>query len=261
MNGNALRRIHLGRVRLVLPIVAALLAVQACSPSTPTPPLLVGTVEVATADPSSGSTSQTSGECGHDYFPSEEGTTWELAVTGDGTNYNSTAAITESRDEGFTLVSGLADGSSTFTMEVSCTDDGLIMMDSLSQAVSASVNTDEGSGTITTVAQTGVTLPADLEGASTWQQYVAWEAQGSDSVLHGDATIEYVSRGFEVVTVPLGTFNAIRVDSENRGTLQGEELMSCQVSVWYAKDVGIVKQEQTCSSMHSTYELVSFDSP
>jgi hypothetical protein len=123
------------------------------------------------------------------------------------------------------------------------------------------VNTDEGSGTITTVAQTGVTLPADLEGASTWQQYVAWEAQGSDTVLHGDATIEYVSRGFEVVTVPFGTFNAIRVDSENRGTLQGEELMSCQVSVWYAKDVGIVKQEQICSSMQSAYELVSFDSP
>ena len=239
------------------------LALSACSPSTPTPPLLVGTIEVATADPSSGSTSQTSGECGHDYFPSEEGTTWELAVTGDGTNYNSTATITESGDEGFTLVSGLADGSSTFTMEVSCTDDGLIMLDSLSQAVSASVNSDEGTGTITTVAQTGVTLPADLEGASSWQQYVAWEAQGSDtgSMLHGDATIDFVSRGFEVVTVPLGTYNAIRVDSENRGTLEGEELMSCQVSVWYAKDVGIVKQEQTCSSMTSSYELVSFDSP
>jgi hypothetical protein len=186
-----------------------------------------------------------------------------LAVTGDGTNYNSTTTITESSEDGFTLVSGLADGSSTFTMEVSCTDDGLIMLDSLSQAVSASVNSDEGTGTITTVAQTGVTLPADLEGASSWQQYVAWEAQGSDtgSMLHGDATIDFVSRGFEVVTVPLGTYNAIRVDSENRGTLEGEELMSCQVSVWYAKDVGIVKQEQTCSSMTSSYELVSFDSP
>jgi hypothetical protein len=251
----------LGRIRLGLPVVAALLAVQGCSPSTPTPPLLVGTVEVATADPSSGSTSQTSGECGHDYFPSEEGTTWELAVTGDGTNYTSTTTITDSRDDGFTLVSTLADGSSTFTMEISCTDDGMIMLDPVQQAVSASVTTAEGSGTITTVAQTGVTLPADLEGASTWQQYVAWEAQGSDTVLQGDATIEYVSRGFEVVTVPLGTFNAIRVDSENRGTLQGEELMSCQVSVWYAKDVGIVKQEQTCASMQSSYDLVSFDSP
>jgi hypothetical protein len=221
----------------------------------------VGTVEVATADASSGSTSQTSGECGHDYFPSEEGTAWELAVSGDGTNYTSSTTITDSRDDGFTLVSTLADGSSTFTMEISCTDDGLIMMDSLSQSVSASVNTNKGSGTIRTVAQSGVTLPADLEGASTWQQYVAWEVQGSDTVLHGDATIEYVSRGFEVVTVPFGTYNAIRVDSEQRGTLQGEELMSCQVSVWYAQDVGIIKQEQTCSSMQSSYDLVSFDSP
>jgi hypothetical protein len=258
MNEDSARRIPIRHIGVA---VAAVLAVQGCSPSTPTPPLLVGTVEVTTPDPSSGSTSQTSGECGHDYFPSEEGTAWELAVTGDGTNYNSTATITESRDEGFTLVSGLADGSSTFTMEVSCSDDGLIMLDPVQQSVAASVNTDEGSATVTTVAQTGVTLPADLEGASTWQQYVAWKAQGSDTVLYGDATIEYVSRGFEVVTVPLGTFNAIRVDSENRGTLQGEELMSCQVSVWYAKDVGIVKQEQTCSSMQSSYDLVSFDSP
>ena len=105
--------------------------------------------------------------------------------------------------------------------------------------------------------------PPDLEGASTWQQYVALEVQGSDtgSMVHWDATIDYVSRGFEFVTVPFGTFNAIRVDSEQRGTLQGEELMPCQVSVWYAKDVGIVKQEQTCSTMHSSYDLVSFDSP
>ena len=103
--------------------------------------------------------------------------------------------------------------------------------------------------------------PPDLEGASTWQQYVAWEADMGGTLVHGDATIDYVSRGFEVVTVPFGTFNAIRVDSEQRGTLQGEELMPCQVSVWYAKDVGIVKQEQTCSSMHALYELVSFDSP
>jgi len=81
------------------------------------------------------------------------------------------------------------------------------------------------------------------------------------TLVHGDATIDYVSRGFEVVTVPFGTFNVIRVDNENRGTLDGEELLSCQVGVWYAKDVGIVKQEQTCSSMHALYELVSFDSP
>ena len=182
-------------------------------------------------------------------------------MTSDGTDYNSTATITLSREDGFTLVSGLADGSSTFTMEVSCTDDGLIMLDPVQQAVAASVHTDEGSGSVTTVAQTGITLPADLEGASTWQQHVAWEADMGGTLVHGDATIDYVSRGFEVVTVPFGTFNAIRVDSENRGTLDGEELLSCQVSVWYGKDVGIVKQEQTCSSMHALYELVSFDSP
>src|SRR3990172_62600 len=107
MNSNALRRIHLGRVRLVPPIVAALLAVQACSPgpSTPTPPLQVGTIAVSTTEPSTQATSPSmggdGGECSHDYFPSELGTAWEIA----GTNrmsgaYQKSSTITVSSDDG-----------------------------------------------------------------------------------------------------------------------------------------------------------------
>jgi len=115
---------------------------------------------------------------------------------------------------------------------------------------------------VTTLAHTGLTLPVDLEAARTWQQYVKWEARGDDgTVLHGDTTFNYVSQGVEVVTVTFGTFEAIRVDTEILGTLEGEDIVACQNTIWFAKDVGAIKGEQSCSGIDHTMELVSFDSP
>ena len=268
MNSNALRRIHLGRVRLVPPIVAALLAVQACSPgpSTPTPPLQVGTIAVSTTEPSTQATSPSmggdGGECSHDYFPSELGTTWGFAGTnsmlGD---YQNTATVTVSSDDGFVVSQEFIDGSGTFSLAYSCTDEGLTLLDPLGQSSSAVATGPDGTATVTTLAQSGITLPADLEGATTWQQYVKWEVQGDGTVLHGDTTFNYVSRGVEVVTVPFGTFEAIRVDSEILGTLEGEDMVACQNTTWVAKNIGAIKGEQSCSGIDHTMELVSFDSP
>jgi hypothetical protein len=65
----------------------------------------------------------------------------------------------------------------------------------------------------------------------------------------------------EVVTVPFGTFEAIRVDTDILGTLEGEDLMTCQYTTWVAKDIGAIKGEQSCSGIDHSMELVSFDSP
>jgi len=268
MNGNALRRIHLGPVRLAPPIVAALLAVHGCSPapSTPTPPLQVGTIAVSTTEPSAQATLPSmggdEGECSHDYFPSELGTTWEIA----GTNrmfgaYQKSSTITVSSDDGFVVTSDFVDGSGSFSLAYSCSEEGLTLLDPLGQSSSAVATGPSGTATVTTLAQSGITLPADLEGASTWQQYVKWEAQGDGTVLHGDTTFNYVSRGVEVVTVPFGTFEAIRVDTDILGTLEGEDMVACQYTTWMAKDIGAIKGEMSCSGADDSIELVSFDSP
>ena len=252
-----------------MPVVATLLAILACSPgpSTATPQLQVGPMTVSTADPSNATPSPApstgEGECGHDYFPSDLGTIWEVAGTnsmlGD---YQNTATITVSSDDGFIVTTEFIDGSGTFSLAYSCTDEGLTLLDPLGQSSSAVATGPDGTATVTTLAQSGLTLPADLEAASTWQQYVKWEAQGDDgTVLHGDTTFNYVSRGAEVVTVPFGTFEAIRVDTEILGTLEDEALVPCQATNWYAEDVGVVKAETSCFGIESSSMLVSFDSP
>jgi hypothetical protein len=222
---------------------------------------------VATADPSSELTppaiGEDEGECGHDFFPSDLGATWEVT----GTNsvlgaFQNTATVSVSSDDGFVVTTNFIDGSGTFALAYSCTDEGLTLLDPLGQSSSAVATGPEGSATMTTLAQSGISLPADLEAASTWQQYVKWEARGDDgTVLHGDTTFNYVNRGRENVTVPLGTFEAIRIDTEILGTLEGEALEPCQATNWYAEDVGVVKAETSCFGIDSSTMLVSFDSP
>ena len=63
------------------------------------------------------------------------------------------------------------------------------------------------------------------------------------------------------MTVPFGTFEAIRVDTEILGTLEGEDMVACQNTTWVAKDIGAIKGEMTCSGADDSVELVSFDSP
>lgn len=268
MDGNSPRRTHLGRMSVALPISAVLILAGACSPapSTPTPPLQVGTIAVFTTEPSTQATSPSmggdGGECSHDYFPSELGTTWEIA----GTNrmfgaYQQSSTITVSSDDGFVVTSDFVDGSGTFSLAYSCSEEGLTLLDPLGQSSSAVATGPSGTATVTTLAQSGITLPADLEGANTWQQYVKWEVQGDGTVLHGDTTFNYVSRGVEVVTVPFGTFEAIRVDTAILGTLEGEDMVACQYTTWMAKDIGAIKGEMSCSGADDSIELVSFDSP
>ena len=268
MIGNAPPRSVLGRGGLALPVVATLLAILACnpSPSTPTPPLLVGTITVSTAEPPTSppppTASEGEDECSHDYFPSDVGTTWEFVGTnsmlGD---YQNTVTITVSADDGFIVSHELLDGSGTFLLAYSCTDEGLTLLDPFGQSSAAVVATSEGSATVTTLAQSGLTVPADLEGASTWQQYLEWETQGSGTVLRGETTFNYVSRGVEVVTVPFGTFEAIRIDTEIRTTMKGQEVMACQNTTWVAEDVGTIKGQQSCGGLDDSMELLSFDSP
>jgi len=269
LNGNSPGGLHFDWTSVAPPIIAVLLFTGACTPrpSSPTPPLQLGTMTVSTADPSSELTPPASstgeGECGHDYFPSDLGTTWEVAGTnsmlGD---YQNTATITVSSDDGFVVPTEFIDGSGTFALAYSCTDEGLTLLDPLGQSSSAVATGPEGSATMTTLAQSGLSLPADLEAASTWQQYVKWEAQGDDgTVLHGDTTFNYVYRGRENVTVPFGTFEAIRIDTEILGTLEGKALEPCQATNWYAEDVGVVKAETSCFGIDGSTLLVSFDSP
>lgn len=83
--------------------------------------------------------------------------------------------------------------------------------------------------------------------------------------IAGSYTSDNAAVGTEVVTVPFGTFEAMRIDSTGEGTFNGEPTPTCHVSQWWAKDIGLVKQDTTCpvgtERLTEVVELVSYESP
>jgi hypothetical protein len=245
----------------LLPALAVAAAALACSPSpaTDTPAAIVATLVAVTDTPPSPPLSSGGGDCSHPYNPADDGAVWEYVGTSSSLGqFSQTDTITDSRDDGFTLAQTNHASDVTFTLEYTCTYAGLTMLDAFQQSIVASVS----GVSITTIAQSGVTLPADLEGASTWQQYVHWTTQGGNvaNTYDVETTIDYVSRGFEYVTVPAGTFQAIHVDAIYHTVENGEAFEDCLTSAWVAKDIGVVKGEQSCFGIDTEWELLSFSS-
>jgi hypothetical protein len=235
------------------------------STSTPQPQVL--TVTASTPSPPSPSQSSgNGGECGHDYFPTDEGATWEYAGSNSYAGaFHQTVTITESRDDGFTMTFQASTDDVTLSLEYGCDDGNLTLLDPLQQFAAGSASGSGGTAVITTQGQTGVTLLADLQAGLTWQQTVQGTVQGPDVLLHGDYVFDNVARGLEVTTVPFGTFDAMRVDTEVQGKLEGEAQPPCQVTTWYAEDVGPIRTVFTCdmpgTALENTTELESYDSP
>ena len=262
MNGKGLRRMHFGRGRLALPAVTVLFALQACSPSTPTPPLQIGTITVATTEPQPPPLSSGGGECNNAYFPSEEDTVWESVGTNSlSGDYTSTTTVIESNDDGFTVRAVSSTSDVDFVLEYGCTDAGLVMLNPFAQFGTASATGPTGSATVNTLGASGLTLPSDLHAGQTWQQYLAFEVVGSDVTIHGEYTADSIARGLELVHVPFGGFDAMRVDTEVQSTIGGEPFATCQQTTWAVKDIGAVKGESSCGGIDDSFELVSFDSP
>jgi len=257
--------IHLRPWRLAVPL-AIVLCGCTLGVSTSTPPLQVGTISVATASPQSLGEAGGGGECAHDYFPTDEGATWENAGTSSYTStFHQTVTITESRDDGFTMAYQTSIDDVTLILEYGCSDGNLILLDPLKPFAAGLASGSSGTAVVTTQGQSGVTLPADFRAGLTWQQTVQGTIQGPDVILHGDYTFDNVARGLEVTTVPFGTFEAMRADTEVQGTLEGEDQPPCHVTTWYAKDIGPIKTVFTCdmpgTDLENTTELESFDSP
>ncbi len=65
--------------------------------------------------------------------------------------------------------------------------------------------------------------------------------------------------GLETITVPLGTFEALRVDFTL--TASGIVFLTQTSSHWYAKDIGLIRDETTTDGLLEVRELVSIQSP
>jgi hypothetical protein len=162
-------------------------------------------------------------------------------------------------DDGFSVELALASGA-TFVIEWSCSDGDLTHL-----TPTASLSLSGGSATGSTTTHSGVTLPADLDTSLTWRESGEWSVAAGGTTTVGSYTSDNTAVGLETVTVPFGTVEAMRVDSHLEGTLSSEPVSPCEITQWWAKDIGLVKQETSCpvggQMMSEVVELVSYDSP
>lgn len=228
----------------------------------------------APVDPGSGMPVVGSGLCANAYFPVREGATWTYTSSGGPMGgYGFTDTITSVREDGFTLTSQFDD--LTRTQEWACRMEGLVAMQ-LGGTSAATLNSQDMQLTLDVNNVSGVTFPSQIAPGDQWQH--ALEFTGNMIVASqeiqatGSAQSSFTAVGIESVTVPAGTFEAlkIRVDStiNINGIFQGISVpvtVSSPYDYWFVEGVGWVKASGTGivddESFTETIELQSYNIP
>ncbi|GAB4570556.1 MAG: hypothetical protein Fur0017_17380 [Anaerolineales bacterium] len=209
-----------------------------------------------------------SGDCANLYLPVIAGATWNYSVTGP-TSDTFTRSITSANANGFADQDVYASGV-TRQAEWNCKDGNLISLSPGGNA--ANVTASEVSTELQTTAFLGVTLPATINPGDSWTQSHVLEGTqtigGESFPLSSNVNSNCTAAGIESITVPAGTFDAMRVDCQMSMdvTISMPELpvsssLSLSGTTWYAEGVGMVKTSATGGGMDSVTELTSYNIP
>lgn len=182
--------------------------------------------------------------CDNQYFPNKTGDTWDYSGSNSATGaYTRTDTVTASGNDAFTLQSQLA--GVTYSVNFSCTSNGLVAADPVQQYIGAILASPDSPVTVKLGTLSGTTLPAKVNPGDKWQQSADFDASTPDLNMSGRFVFEYTAAGYETVTVPFGTFNALRVDATIRIEVSGLRILAgtYTTSAWMAPGVGIIKTE------------------
>jgi len=215
-----------------------------------------------------------SGLCANAYYPVREGSTWTYLSTGGQTGgYGFTDTISSVRDDGFTLTSQF--DQLTRTQDWSCTAEGLVALQ-LGGTSAATLSNDNMQVTLDVDKVSGVTFPSQIQPGDTWQHALEFTGKitvaGQEIGATGDAQSSFEAIGNESVTVPAGTFDALKIRINTTINISGDfNGVSFPVSVsspydyWFVQGVGWVKAAGTGTvgdkSFTETIELQSYSIP
>ncbi len=183
--------------------------------------------------------------CANDYYPIDTSVSREYTITGSAPGKY---ALTQTADEEGTFVENRRFGGGLeVTSTWVCTDQGLRNAEYNNMGT-----TGNATFTMETLKAEGVTFPKEWNLGDEWTTSYQVSANLATGPVKAAAagTIEIVNEIIsldENVTVAGGTFAAARVDSEIRMnlTMRGQKLPSqpVKMTAWYAREVGMVKQE------------------
>jgi hypothetical protein len=227
------------------------------------------TEEASLPTESAGSNGGT-GPCANPYYPVREGATWNYQGTSSLTEpYTFTDSISSVRADGFTLTSEFDE--LTRTQEWACTPDGIVALQ-----LGGGLTTAQTSLTVETQSASGVTYPAEVDAGDTWSHSIEFtgtmDIAGNPGDAEGSTRSDFTALGVESVSVPAGTFEAMKVEIqttfEATVTFQGVSVpvtFTTTTLSWYAEGVGWVKSDSSGDFMGQAYtdtiELQSYSLP
>lgn len=185
------------------------------------------------------------GPCTNPYMPVVTGATWTYAVKNNVSGPStSSSAITAVAADSFTLDIKSPTGNSTEMW--SCNRDGLLQQQYRGGAAGATFSGPDGTATITNVVNTGLTVPLTIKPGDSWTQRTDYSLSSSGGVSGtSTTTFTYRAIGTESVTVPAGTFDAMRVDMTvaSAFTFASGQVInsSSSASTWLVKGKGLAK--------------------
>jgi hypothetical protein len=216
------------------------------------------------------------GLCTNTYYPVRQGATWTYMSTGGPAGeYSFTDTITSVQGEAFTLSTQIGD--ITRTQEWNCTPEGLVALQ-LGGAPAAMLNSQDIQLNLNVTSATGITFPNQIDPGDQWQQTmdfsgnVSMTAQREQAEATGSAQMDFSAIGNENVTVPAGTFEALKVQVNVtlniNATYQSITLpvsFTGAYTYWFVPNVGWVKASGTGNvlgnSFTDTTELQSYTIP
>ncbi len=242
------------------------------SSSTETPPELLS--PTATIVPIQTEATSNNGQCANTYYPIREGATWTYSSTGGPAGgHGFTDTITSVREDGFTLTSKFGD--LTRTQEWACTPEGLVALQ-LGGTAASILNEDNMQVTLDVNHVSGVTFPLKINPGDTWQHTLEFTgkviAAGQAYDATGSAESKFQAVGNESVTVPAGTFDALKIHVDTTIDIQGSfNGISFPVKIttpydyWFVQGIGWVKASGTGKvsgeAFSETIELQSYHIP
>ncbi len=235
-----------------------------------------GSSNGATPGPQANGTAQASspGGCSNPYFPVKQGATWTYKITGLPTGTSTYVdTITAVSQDKFTD-SSVFDKKLTRTADWSCKPEGLLELSLGNGAVAVTSSNTQAEFTVTK--SSGVTLPARISTGQSWTYQLDLQGkmtlQNTQTQSQGTASYQLKALGNESVTVPAGTFNAMKVQIEGTFNVQvsvsGINMpiaVTDNSTAWYAPGVGMVKLTDAANLMgqaiNATTELQSYKIP
>jgi hypothetical protein len=182
--------------------------------------------------------------CANPYFPSAAGNRWTYAGSNSYTgNYTRTDTVSQSNGSSFTVDSMAGDV--PYSVTYSCSAAGLVASDPVTQYAGALLSSTNAPVTVNLTSNSGTTLPADIQPGDTWQQMADFEASSQDLNISGRFVFDYTAVGFDTVSVPFGTFNALRVDATIHIEVSAFHVSAgtYTTSTWMVQDIGVVKSQ------------------